>query len=327
MPFDLIASGYPSLDYILRVSRAVHPGQTGILLDAFDVQSATLGGCGTNIAVACARLGLNSAVVMPIGNDAGGDCFKRALQAEGVNAGFVEVVDNGNTSTSFLFSDPEGNQQTFFYPGVAGWNELEFNLNDELAAGAHWGVITVGNACHNNTIAHWFERLRIPLLWSLRNDEQAFPLSLLRYLASVSRVLIMNEAEADELKVKLGLPDVRELFKQQAQWIFITRGEHGSRVISPEGEITVPAAPPVLIVDPTGAGDAFTAGVLYGLRRGADAQLAAQIGAVVSSFVLEEKGCQSNLPGLSQVQERYDNCFEKASAGKGTAYENCFITG
>ncbi len=67
--------------------------------------------------------------------------------------------------------------------------------------------------------------------------------------------------------------------------------------------------PPRVVLDPTGAGDGFTAGFLAGLLRGATPEIGAQVGAVVASFVLEAVGCQTNLPGWEQTMARYREHF------------------
>lgn len=312
MGLDIITTGYPSLDYILRVTHAPQPGETGIVLDAFKLENGTLGGCPTNIAVACSRLGLQTCVIIPVGNDVIGKQFRSALEQEGVNTQLIQVIEGANTSYSFLFIDPESKHQTFFYPGVGDRNDLQLRKDNALAVGTRWGIITAGNAAYNLAIIDWFNELNIPILWSPKIDEHSYPQPLIEKLARDGQIAVMNEAEASFFQKKLNLPDIKDLFNLNTKVIFITSGSHGSRVISPDDEEMIPAVSPEKAIDPTGAGDAYTSGVIFGLYHGLKPRIAARIGAVVSSFVLEKWGCQTNLPNFAKLEKRYKMVFNDA---------------
>ena len=91
--------------------------------------------------------------------------------------------------------------------------------------------------------------------------------------------------------------------------ITITKGSKGSIVMWRGGETHVPAVPPAKFIDPTGAGDAFCAGMLWGARFGLAWDSAARIGTVVASFAIEELGAQTGLPNLAAVRRRYSEFF------------------
>jgi len=216
-----------------------------------------------------------------------------------------------------LFVDPGGRHQTFYYPGVSDREDIVPMLNDSLALGARWGVITVGNAVHNRAVAEWFARLGIPILWSLKGDPHAYPRSLVERLADLSQVAVMNEDEARALQTMLDpstssghrLRTFDALFERGIRAIVLTLGAQGSRIIKAGYATDIPAVLPGELVDPTGAGDAFTAGLLFGLCHDLPLEVGARIGAVVASFVLEAWGCQTNLPDLARMRERYQAAF------------------
>ncbi len=91
--------------------------------------------------------------------------------------------------------------------------------------------------------------------------------------------------------------------------IVVTAGAKGATIYTEAGEWQVPAVPPPQLVDPTGAGDAFTAGFLAGVLRGDSPQTAVQWGVTLASFVIEALGCQTNIPTIDQLQARYERTF------------------
>jgi len=309
MSLDVIATGYPSFDFIFQVSRAAQPGETGIILDTHGLEEATPGGCVCNIAVACARLGLKAGVAIVLGDDVQGNRYCDLLAAKGADTRGVQLVAGGHSPYSLLFVEPGGRHQTFYYPGVSDREDIALTLDDAFARGTRWGVIAVGNAAHNHVVAEWFARLGIPILWSLKGDPHAYPHALVERLADLSDVVVMNEDEARALQAMLDLRALDMLFERGIRAVVVTLGARGSRIMDGRRSIEVPAVPPLELVDPTGAGDAFIAGMLYGLCRDLPLEIGARVGAVVASFVLEAWGCQTNLPDTTQMKERYRHAF------------------
>jgi len=310
MSFDLITSGYPGIDHILPVDRAPQPGETGVILQAPRFDVPMVGGCAANIAVAGARLGLRTAVVILVGDDPDGTLLVEQLNTEGVDTQFgVHCVPGGHTAQSFLFVDSQNRHQTFYFPGVSNRADIPIQLDTDQLSGSKWGAITVGDAVHNRTVIDLLAASEVSILWSHKNDVQAFPKRIVEKLAQVSEIAVFNKHEARAVEKMMGLSSIDELLKGKPDAIILTRGKKGSRVITPDREIDVPAVPPGRLVDPTGAGDGFCAGLLFGLIHDLPLQTGCRIGAVVASFVLEDWGCQTNLPTLEKVKTRYLDTF------------------
>ncbi len=310
MSLDLIVSGYPGLDHIMPVNRSPQPGETEVILRAPRLDPSTPGGCAPNIAVACARLGIKSAVVIIIGDDQDGKRLVGALEREGVNTQHgIHVIPGGLTAHTFLFLDPDNRHQTFYFPGASGSKDVSIHLEQEALGSAKWGVITVGSPIHNLAVLELMVASNIPILWSHKNDKTAFSIELVERLAQVSAIVVLNKHESDAVQRTLELTGISDLLQRGPKAVILTRGEGGCRIITTEGTRDVPAVAPDHLVDPTGAGDGFCAGLLFGLHYELPLVDCCRIGAVVASFVLEDWGCQTSLPNLSSLQARYLGAF------------------
>jgi adenosine kinase len=309
----VLVIGYPSFDRIMRVSRAPFLGETGIILDPPGIPQATLGGCACNIAVAINRLGIGAAPVIVLGDDHDGQMMLKKLSEENVETSCVHQISNGKTAGTFLYIDPDGGHQTFYFPGSADEN-IALQIPETIVEGLKYGVITVGNPFHTSMFVDQLSEAGIPLVWSLRNDPHAFPFELVERLVRTCSMLIMNEFEGKVLADMLGLKGFESLLANQVETIILTQGSRGSKVFQRENEFVISAVTPNNVLDPTGAGDAFVGGLLAGLCMGISVEKAAKIGACTSSFVIEKLGCQTNLPQWELMSRRYEFAFGESPA-------------
>ncbi len=300
---DVLATGYPSLDYILPISHTPGVGETALLQTLPDDLTATYGGCGINVAVALARLGFRPGVALVLGDDRAGLQYQNRLREYQINASDVIVLPQSSTSRSYLFRAPNGEYQNFFYGGAA--DRWDGKLNLRGLTNTRYALVTVGPYRYNRQFVEKVCAANVPLVWELKPDIYAYPAEAMRDFAAASAFIVMNHIEANFVCKTLGLQDVRELLNGTTQALIVTHGAEGCTVFVPDDALSVPAVPGVKVVDTTGAGDAFTAGFLTGLLREYDLQVSAQIGAVLASFVLEKVGCQTNLPNWEQMKTRY----------------------
>jgi adenosine kinase len=91
--------------------------------------------------------------------------------------------------------------------------------------------------------------------------------------------------------------------------VAVTRGSAGSELHSPDGVAVIPAAPVSEAVDPTGAGDAYIAGVVAGFRSGASPDVAGRIGSLAAAYVVEQHGPQRHRFDAASFRERYASAF------------------
>jgi adenosine kinase len=303
---DVLASGYPSLDYIISVSHSPGVGDTALVtLPPPDV-APTIGGCGANVAVGLCRLGFRAGVGMVIGDDQRGRAYQDYLESQGVDLSHLIVLPGTKTSCSFLFRNPQGEYQNFFFAGAADAWQGKLRLDNLPQVG--YGLITVAPYHYNRQFLEQLAVANIPIIWQLKPDIYAYPPEGVQLFARCSRYILMNHLEAGSILNSLGLKQVSDLLKDMTQAIVVTRGSAGVTLVDPTGEWSVPSIP-AQVEDTTGAGDGFTAGFLAGILRGLDLLTSAKIGVVVASFVLEKIGCQTNLPTWETMQMRYKEFF------------------
>lgn len=286
---QVIVSGYASIDEAYTVSRLAGAAQTGIIFGSVRPDTRP-GGCGPNTARALARLGVTSGVVTWLGDDPQGRAFLSGLEVVGVDVTGVEV-GHGPSPRSLLIYDPNGDAACYFHPSGSASQQISPALLQQLAH-AQWLAITVGP----RPLAEQLLDGRGPatrLAWNVKADPNAFPPELCRRLIAADLVCL-NRGElafvADALQLASAAGPMI-LVERGARCVVLTRGADGYSVATADGivERTVEA---MAEADPTGAGDAFFAGVLAGLVRGQGPVEAAAMGAQTAADFLAARAAR-----------------------------------
>lgn len=282
-PLEVVVAGYASLDRTYRTSRVAAAAQTGLIADTADPPLRD-GGCGPNAARTLARLGVRVGLVTWLGDDGEGLAYRARLLAEGVDPAGIEV-GSGETPRSLLLYDPAGEAACYFHPSAAATQRV----GPELAAqvtDARWLAITVGPSAVTRDLLDSRGQGR-PLAWSVKADVDAFPPDLCAQLAR-AELVCLNAAELTFVATQLGADPERgvdALREHGAGWVAITGGRAGWRIVSEAGE-TTGAIEPAEVPDPTGAGDAFFAGLLAARLRGLPPEQAGAYAAAVARQTL-----------------------------------------
>ncbi|HWG89235.1 MAG TPA: carbohydrate kinase family protein [Candidatus Thermoplasmatota archaeon] len=285
-------TGTVALDMVGRVRRL--PGMN--VTARVDDLARDWGGAAGNVAMGLARLGLPVRLSAVVGEDFAGGAYEQAFLAARVDlAGLVRAP--GPTAHAFMFCDPEGHQQIYFYPGP------EASLTEGPAFSAELAHFTTGDC------TDYPRRMRLAERVTFDPGQEVFHRDLKGVEACLPEVdvLFLNEFEAAHLREHIGLVPER-LVKEGLEAVVITHGMRGQMVITPDAHMHVPAVP-AKAVDPTGAGDAHRVGFLLGMSRGLPFVECARLGAVTAAFAVEAMGPQRGLPTLQQVRERYARAF------------------
>lgn len=286
---QVLVSGYASLDEAYTASRLAGASQTGVLSGA--VRPAPRhGGCGPNAAKVLAGLGVRTGVVTWVGNDREGRAFVEALIRSGVDVTGVEVGE-GASPRSLLIYDASGEAACYFHPSGSASQRVGPELG-RLVAAVPWLAITVGPAALSQALLG-ARGSATRLAWSVKADPAAFPPELCRRLVTAD-VVCLNQRELGFVADVLGLrPDLRpeHLLEHGAGCVVLTRGRAGY-LVAASGLSAECAVEPVEAVEPTGAGDAFFAGLLAGVVHGDDPTSAAKRGAAAAREYLLGKASE-----------------------------------
>lgn len=262
------------------------------------------GGTGANIAWNVALLGSKPLLVGNIGPD--GLEYRAILEQRGIDTRFVEVKETAMTATGICCTDRQGHQIWFFYRGadaVGFWPQLTVDKKIDYAiigARHHPCMLEALEWCHAHSIPSLFDPGQEILRFSPEELHKAI---------SLSTGIIMNEFEWGIFSKRVEM--TAEEVAKKTSYLIITRGENGHIIYTPEDTQEYPRCDcdcnkPL---DPTGAGDAFRAGLICGLTNKWTLEQASKLGAALASLVVEEDG--TLLPALDHrlLQERVKKAY------------------
>jgi adenosine kinase len=269
------------------------------LVDSMDKRR---GGCAPNIAYTLALLGERPRLMATAGQDFSE--YRQWLDAAGVDTTLVREVPGKFTASFFCSTDADNNQIASFYTGaMAHAAELSFRT----IGAADLAIISPNDPAAMTQYAEECRTLGIPFIFD--PGQQCARMSGPELLAGIvgARMLVCNDYELELIRQKTGLSEDELL--ERAALLVVTRGEHGSSVISPRSRQDITAVPPNRMGDPTGVGDAYRAGFMKGLAMGAEPPVCAAMGSVAATYVLEHVGGQSHAYTWAEFQRRYEAHF------------------
>jgi len=309
--YDVITSGYVSMDRMIKVRSPVKPGFTSIIQNS-DNSKIYFGGCSMNIAYALARLGKKALPIFRVGADYKMTGYYDFLKDSGVCLEGLKVIESDMTSNCYLIENLADNEHiTIFYPGAMD-GKYAGVMDDAFFRDARLGVITVGSKEDN---AEFFRKCKLhalPLVFGMKADFDAFPKAFLMDLLYYSDIIFTNELERCAIEKYLGLDSItRLLYEGNAKLIVTTLGKDGSSVYRLkdgfEQECRVGILPADRVVDSTGSGDAYISGFLYGYLEGMTDTESCLCGSILSSYVIRSMGCVTNVPDektlLNELEE------------------------
>lgn len=308
---NIVLTGSIAYDYLMtfpgRFREHILPDQLANLSVSFLVDSMVRqrGGAAANIAYNLALLGERPRVMATVGEDF--EEYRAWLEAQGVDTSAIKVIKGDFTASFFVSTDIDNNQIGTFYTGaMAHAHTLSFrDLGD---APTELAVISPNDPPAMVQYAEECWQLSIPYLYD--PSQQIVRLSGDQLQAGIkgAQLLMVNEYEFEMIRDKTEMSE-RDI-TERVEALIITRGDQGSTIHTQDQMIRVPIVPPRQIVDPTGVGDAYRAGLLKGLALRAPWQIAGQMGAVAAAYVLEVKGTQNHRYSRAQFVARFRKHFD-----------------
>ncbi|MBU2543549.1 carbohydrate kinase family protein [Patescibacteria group bacterium] len=340
---QIILTGSVAIDHIMvfpgKFEDVIQPDKLHILSISvlLDELRETRGGVAANIAYNLGLLGQESVLLAAVGEDARG--FMNDLSSLGVNIDYLHYAQSKTASFSVI-TDQNDCQVGGFYPGAMS-DARSLSLQRWQNSGQPWQnsgqyrqdsevlvVISPHDPAQMSHQVQECQKFGLKMLYDVGQQVNNLTQQDLRAGVESAELLIMNDYELGSLIQKTGWSQAQILKK--VGLILVTLGEKGVKILqagagknsgegeslskgknSGAGERLVKAVKIKKVVDPTGAGDAFRAGFLYGYVRKWDVIKSAQLGCVVASFAVTKYGTQEHKFNQKQLIAIYQETYGK----------------
>jgi len=280
------------------------PDKVHILNVAFHVPELRreFGGCAPNIAYNLRLLGGRPLPMGTVGRDFGP--YAEWLEELGIPCDYIRQIDGTYTAQAFITTDQDDNQITAFHPGAM---DYAHEVSVAEAEGVTIGMVSPDGRQGMIDHAEQFVDAGIPFIF---DPGQAMPLfngDDLRHFIHQATWVCVNDYESQLLQDRTGWSPHEIAGKVDA--LIVTLGAKGSHIYHKERRIDIPAAPVNAIVDPTGCGDAFRGGLLYGLMNGLEWEAIGRMAALMGAIKIEHHGTQNHNFTVQEFHQRYQAAF------------------
>ncbi len=262
------------------------------------------GGCAGNIAYNLNLLheAKNTFIVAALGKD--GKEYRHYLKKLGLSDQYIFEDSTLFSAQAFITNDNAGNQITTFHPGALVCTQ---NVHIDSAMNAGVGIVSPSEYRTMLQHAQEFHKLNIPFFFDPGQNLPLFSQDHLKEMLNIAPWLILNDYECSLFceRTQLSIEDL----SQQLDLLIITHGEKGSTLYEQQNIIEIDPVAAQTTHDPTGCGDAYRAGLLYGYAHNLSWQKSAQLASVLGAFKIESHGGQNHHPSLEEILLRYENTF------------------
>jgi len=261
------------------------------------------GGCAGNIAYALHLLGGDARIMGTIGAlDA--QPYLDRLDQLGLRRDHVRVLPDTYTAQAMITTDLDNNQITAFHPGAM----MQSHLNH---AGDAPGIklAIVGPDGFDGMVQHVEELAKagVPFVFDPGQGLPLFDGATLRRSIELATYVAVNDYEAKLVSDKTGWSE--DEIASRVDALVITRGEHGATIRHKQGTEQIPVVPAERISDPTGCGDAFRGGLLYGIEHGLDWATTGRLASLMGSVKIAHQGPQTYVLTRAEIDARFETAF------------------
>jgi len=237
--------------------------------------------------------------------------YQAWLDVNGVDTSAVRVIPDVFTASFFANVDSESNQIGSFFTGAMA-HARGYRLADAVSGAPDLVVIAPNDPVAMMELADECSALGVPFLFDPSQQVIWLEADSLRRGTERCDTLIVNEYEWEMIAKKTGL--TRAQLVAQGKTLIVTHGGDGSHIYAGGEHYLVPVFPVARLVDPTGVGDAYRAGLLKGIASGFGWQLCGQLGALAAAYVLEHNGTQNHTYTVPQFVARFRTVFDDEGA-------------
>ncbi len=260
------------------------------------------GGCAANIAYNLKLLGEDPIIMGTAGRDF--EPYREWLKAHGIRCDHVRVLEDEYTAQAYITTDLDDNQINAFHPGAMAHSHLN---RVEDAAGATVGILSPDGKEGMLAHAEQFAAAGIPFIFDPGQQLPLFSGEQLRRFIDLAAWVSVNDYEWRMLQRRTGWDAAEVAGRVDA--LIVTLGGKGSTIDADGERFEIPAARPERIADPTGCGDAYRAGLLYGLLNGRDWPTSGRVASLMGAIKVECHGNQNHRFTLDEFERRFEDSF------------------
>ena len=260
------------------------------------------GGCAGNIAYNLRLLGDVGLPMATVGRDFG--LYEDWMRQTGVPADHIKRIETEHTAQGFVTTDLDDNQIWAFHPGA-----MQLSQQNQVADAQDIAIGIVAPDGRDGMLQHaaQFAAAGIPFIFDPGQGLPMFSGDDLRAFIGQATWVAVNDYEWQMVQEKTRL-SAQEIV-QQVEALIVTRGAEGSVIYTKGREIAIPTAKATTVVDPTGCGDAYRAGLLHGLLHGLDWETTGHIASLLGAIKIESRGTQNHKFTLAGFEQRYQASF------------------
>jgi adenosine kinase len=260
------------------------------------------GGCAGNIAYNLKLLDGDPLIMATVGQD--GAPYLERLDALGISRRCVRTVESSYTAQAFITTDADNNQITAFHPGA-----MAMSHHNKVADAGQVKVAIVAPDGRDGMVEHAEDcaALGVPFIFDPGQGLPMFNGEELKRFIELATYVAVNDYEAELLTERTGmtLHDIA----QRVSALVVTRGEQGADIFAGGRHIEIPCVAADRIADPTGCGDAFRAGMLYGLTHGMDWGTIGRLSSLMGAIKIAHQGGQNHSPSRTEIEDRFQKAF------------------
>ncbi|MFJ2989799.1 carbohydrate kinase family protein [Collimonas sp. NPDC087041] len=260
------------------------------------------GGCAGNIAYNLKLLGGDPQIMATVGHDAG-DYLER-LDQQGISRRSVRTIESIYTAQCFITTDADNNQINAFHPGA-----MTYSHENKVADAGPVKLAIVAPDGRDGMLQHAEDCATqgIPLIFDPGQGMPMFNGDELKHFIELATYIAVNDYEAEMLASRTGLS--LQQIAERVSALVVTRGELGAEIFTSNSKIDIPCVKAERVLDPTGCGDAFRAGILYGLTNGMDWATTGRLSSLLGSIKIAHLGPQNHAPSRAEIDDQFQREF------------------
>ncbi len=287
-----------------RFKNHILPDKVHILNVSFLVPEMRreFGGCAGNIAYGLKMLDGKPLPMATVGADFA--TYAQWLESRHIPLTHIKTIDTAYTAQAYITTDMDDNQITAFHPGAMSF--AHENRVDS-ARGVKLGIVSPDGRDGMVEHAAQFAAAKIPFIFDPGQGMPMFNGDDFKVFIDQAAWVTVNDYESQVLQERTGLAPHQ--IAERVEGLIITLGAKGAHIYVKERRIDIPAAMPGQVLDPTGCGDAFRAGLLYGLSNDMDWETTGRIASLMGAIKIETHGTQNYRFTREQFHQRFKENF------------------